>query len=151
MDDYLTKPIRTEDLMSTLDKVGKRKLVRTGWGAPVKPRPEASVDLQAALDRLGGDRALYDELVEVFRKGCPGSTAEMQTAIEAGDFGALERTAHTLRGASSNLGAIAVAEEALELEKQARTEEIDKVTEQFKVLQKEIERMFSELETLRQK
>jgi two-component system, sensor histidine kinase and response regulator len=152
MDDYLTKPIRTEDLMSTLDKVGKRKLVRTGWVAPVKPREEAaSVDLQAALDRLGGDRVLYDELVEVFRKGCPASTAEMQAAIEARDFGALERTAHTLRGASSNLGAVAVAEEALELEKQARTEEIEKVTEQFKVLQKEIERMFSELETLHRK
>jgi PAS domain S-box-containing protein len=152
MDDYLTKPIRTEDLMSTLDKVGKRKLARTGWVAPVKPRQDvASVDLEAALDRLGGDRVLYDELVEVFRKGCPSATAEMQKAIDARDFNALERCAHTLRGASSNLGAVAVAEEALELEKVARTEEIDNVADQFKILQKEIERMFSKLESLRQK
>ncbi len=152
MDDYLTKPIRTEELMATLDKVGKRKLVRTARLDPTKPRQDVpSLDLQGALDRLGGDRGLYGELVDVLKNGWPGVAAEMQKAIDARDSITLERSAHTLRGAASNLGAIGVSEEALELEKLARSERIEDAGEQFKVVQKEIERMFADLESLRQR
>jgi HPt (histidine-containing phosphotransfer) domain-containing protein len=75
--------------------------------------------------------------------------AEMRRAIDERDINTLARSAHTLRGSSSNLGAVAVAEAALELERLARSEELDSAGEQFKVLESEIERLFSELESRR--
>ncbi len=154
MDDYLTKPIRTEELMTVLEKVGARKAAREVRldRAPARKdaRQEAeAVDLPAALERLGGDRGLYDELVGVFKTECPGMAAEMRRAIDDRDVKTLARSAHTLRGSSSNLGAVAVAQAALELEKLARSEKLEDAGEQFKVLESEIERLFSELESLR--
>ena len=67
------------------------------------------------------------------------------------DLRVVERSAHTLRGAASNLGAVAVSEAAMELEKRAGSNDVASVGEQFEVLQKEIERLFSELEVLREK
>ncbi len=154
MDDYLTKPIRTEELMTVLEKVGARKaarevrLDRATVRRVVNQEAEA-VDLAAALERLGGDRGLYDELVGVFKNECPSMTAEMRRAIDDQDGKTLARSAHTLRGSSSNLGAVAVADAALELEKLARAEKLEGAGEQFKVLESEIERLLSELETLR--
>ncbi len=154
MDDYLTKPIRTEELMTVLEKVGARKAAREvrldrATFRRVANQEAEAVDLAAALERLGGDRSLYDELVGVFKNECPGMTAEMRRAIDDRDGKTLARSAHTLRGSSSNLGAVAVADAALELEKLARSEELEGAGEQFKVLESEIERLLSELETLR--
>src|ERR1700728_178437 len=154
MDDYLTKPIRTEELMATLEKIGNRKQAQqTRQESPETHRenqkaPEA-IELAAALERLGGDRGLYDELAEVFKKECPTFAAEMRKALDTRDLKALERSAHTLRGASSNLGAVAVAEAALDLERLARSEELESANGQLEILQKEIERLFTELEVLR--
>jgi two-component system, sensor histidine kinase and response regulator len=150
MDDYLTKPIRTEDLTATLEKLGNRKNARQAHREPAKlPHETEAIDLASALERLGGDRVLYDELVEVFKKECPTFAAEMRGAVEARDLKALERSAHTLRGAASNLGAVALSEAALELERLARSEELDSAASQLQILQKEIERLLSELEALR--
>jgi two-component system sensor histidine kinase/response regulator len=150
MDDYLTKPIRTEELMAALDKVGMRKVAREArLDSAAVSRDAKFVDVAAALERLGGDRELFDELVEVFRTECPGVAEEMRRAIDDRDSKTLERSAHTLRGSSSNLGAMAVSEAAMELEKLARSEKLENADEQFKVLQNEIERLFSELESLR--
>jgi two-component system, sensor histidine kinase and response regulator len=152
MDDYLTKPIRTEELMIALEKVGSWKAARQLRGEHAsEPRITGAVDLEAALDRLGGDRGLYDELVVVFRKECPNMAVEMRRALHNRDLQILERSAHTLRGAASNLGAVAVSEAALLLEKLANAGDHEVAYEQFRTLQNEIERMFSELEALRAK
>jgi two-component system, sensor histidine kinase and response regulator len=152
MDDYLTKPIRTEELMAVLEKVGSRKAARELRLQPSAPSPSTTaLDVDAALERLGGDRGLYDELVEVFKKECPAVAAEMRRAIDERNFPVLERSAHTLRGAASNLGALAVSEAALELERRAGAKILDRAGEQFQTLQKEIEKLFSELEVLSKK
>jgi len=152
MDDYLTKPIRTEELVAALEKVGSRKAARQmrPGGAPSPKRRTGAVDLEGALDRLGGDRQLYDELVEVFKKECAGVAAEMRRQLGDGDLRALERSAHTFRGASSNLGAVGVSEAAQELERRAESKNLEGAREQLQVLQNELERLFDELEALRQ-
>ncbi|HEV3483582.1 MAG TPA: response regulator [Candidatus Acidoferrales bacterium] len=151
MDDYLTKPIRTEELVAALEKVGARKLAREVLlqRATLEPRAEA-LDMAAALDRLGGDRDLYYELVEVFKGEFPKVEAAMRRAIDDRDAGALERSAHTLRGSSGNLGAVGVSEAAMALEKLARSGKLEGAGEQFKMLQKEVGRLFSELEAIRE-
>jgi len=149
MDDYLTKPIRSEELIAALDKAANRKAARQ-----VKLQPTTSqqlsgvIELDAALERLGGDRELYGELVDVFRKECPAVIEEMRRAIASGDAKTLGRGAHTLRGAASNLGAACVSEAAAETERRANSEGIGSATEEFKVLEEEMKRLFSELEVV---
>ncbi len=151
MDDYLTKPIRTEELVSALDKVGARKIARELRLDRATPKQGGeALDMAAALDRLGGDRDLYYELVGVFKGEFPNVEAAMRRAIVDRDAGALERGAHTLRGSSANLGAVRVSDAAMELEKLARSGKLEGSEEQFKVLQKEIGQLFSELEMLRE-
>jgi two-component system, sensor histidine kinase and response regulator len=151
MDDYLAKPIRREELTAALDKVGVRKVARESPLDSVTVRQDMeSVDLVAALERLGGDRELFDELVQVFKDGCPDVVSGMRRAIDDRDAGTLEHSAHTLKGSSANLGAIAVSRASMELETLARSNRLESADEQFKVLQKELERLFSELQSLRE-
>src|ERR1700689_4679514 len=50
MDDYLTKPIRTEELMTVLEKVGARKAAReVGLYRATVSRDAEAVDFAAAL------------------------------------------------------------------------------------------------------
>ena len=147
MDDYLTKPIRSEELSAALDKAANRKAARQMRAAPAG-RPGGAIELEPALERLGGDRELYTELAGVFRKECPALIEEMRRAIASGDSKTLTRGAHTLRGAASNLGAVSVLEAAAETERRAGSEGVESAGEQFKILEKEMERLFSELDVL---
>jgi two-component system, sensor histidine kinase and response regulator len=150
MDDYLTKPIRTEELFAALEKVGASKVAREVLLERATPEPRAeALDMAAALDRLGGDRDLYYELVDLFKSEFPNVETAMRSAIDGRDAGALERSAHALRGSSGNLGAIGVSYAAMELENLARSGKVEGAGEQFKILQKEIGRLFSELEAIR--
>jgi two-component system, sensor histidine kinase and response regulator len=151
MDDYLTKPIRSEELAAALDRVGKRKLLQdVPLDSTTAGQKVPSVDLPSALERLGGDLDLFDELVEVFKSECPGVADEMRRAIDDRDAKTLERGAHTLRGSASNLGAVALSQAALDLEHLARSGKLTGAAELFTLLQKELASLFSELDSLRE-
>jgi two-component system, sensor histidine kinase and response regulator len=63
----------------------------------------SAVDLDDLLDRVGGDRDTVIELIEIFLEDAPALLAEIR---EAGtDLTRLRRAAHTLKGASGNMGA----------------------------------------------
>jgi two-component system, sensor histidine kinase and response regulator len=149
MDAYLTKPIRTQELLAVLDGIGSQKA-----GPPVpldtpskKPTTDA-IDLEAVLERLDGDRSLFQELTQVFKDDCPRIVERMRRAIVVHDAKGLEGCAHTLKGSSANIGALAVSQAAGEIERLASTDSVESTSVQFRVLQEELERAFSELESL---
>ena len=150
MDVYLTKPIRTAELLEALDRISSHK---ADSEVVLKPSSSANsagpaVDLAAALERLDGDRGLFDELVEVFRNGCPETMEKIRRAFVVQDAKRVEHGAHALKGSSSNVGAIAAAQAATEIESLARGGNLKAAAEQFAVLQQEIERLFAELDSL---
>jgi two-component system, sensor histidine kinase and response regulator len=149
MDDYLTKPIRTVALLAALDKVLSR-LPESVAAARVSASGASTdaVDVAVALERLDGDRDLYGELVQVFRVECPNVIEEMRHAIAQQDAKALERSAHGLKGSSAQLGGLAVSQIAMEIEKLARSGNVESSRDYFKILQNEIERMFAGLESI---
>ncbi len=151
MDSYLTKPIQTGELLAILDEIRERK--ESADRAVVSPSKKSSadaIDVAAALERLDGDRSLFEELTHVFREDCPKILEGMRNAIALRDAKSLERYAHTLKGSSASLGACAVSHAAGEIERLAQSDDVDTTTDQFRILQEEIERVFSELEVLRQ-
>jgi two-component system, sensor histidine kinase and response regulator len=152
MDTYLTKPIRTNELIAVLDEIAFKKGTKATAELPATPKsaPDA-IDFEKVLTRLEGDRELLGELAQVFKTDCVRIVEGMRQAIAQNSASDLEQFAHTLKGSSASLGALGVSQTAAQLERLARGGSVEGANSQFEVLQTEIERAFCELETLNSK
>jgi two-component system sensor histidine kinase/response regulator len=149
MDAYLTKPIHTQELLSVLDGIGNHKAGPTvPLDMPSNKSTTDAIDLDATLERLDGDRNLFRELTKVFTNDCPKIVERMRRAIVMHDAKGLEGCAHTLKGSSANLGALAVSHAAAEIERLAGTGNVESTSVEFRLLQEELERAFAELESI---
>jgi HPt (histidine-containing phosphotransfer) domain-containing protein len=68
------------------------------------------------LERLGGDEALVNEVVEIFLNDMPGQLRELREALHDQDAEKVRQKAHRIKGASANIGAQAVSGLALKIE-----------------------------------
>jgi len=155
-DEYLTKPIRTTDLLEALNRVKnvKANSVEIDTASPTRALGTAEppvADFDAALDRVEGDRELLEELMGMFTAECSRDMAEIHKSLEARDMKLLERLAHTLKGASATLAAGAVSSAAAALEKQARTGEVGNAEQLLETLRREMGRLLGEIELFRGK
>jgi two-component system, sensor histidine kinase and response regulator len=114
MDDYLSKPLRADVLDATL-----RRWVQA-TGPAVMDR-----SILRALARDVGDDSLVEEICELFLAEAGPRLETMQRAAASGDAETLRDNAHTLKGSSANVGAIAVAGAAAEIERHAGAEDIE--------------------------
>jgi CheY-like chemotaxis protein/HPt (histidine-containing phosphotransfer) domain-containing protein len=148
-DEYVTKPIRTPDLLAAIDRATNAKAGPANITPPVPAAESAGplvLDFAAALDRVEGDRELLENLMGMFAGECAHDIAEIRKSLEARDMGLLERLAHTIKGASGNLAAGRVADAAFALEKQARTGEVGDAEQLLENLIGEINRLLPEIE-----
>ena len=74
------------------------------------------IDLETALDRVMGDRAMFLRLLARFAGDYRDLIARLQAAIDAGDAVLAQRIAHTLKGAASMMEAIPLRHLALDVE-----------------------------------
>src|SRR5207244_975539 len=92
MDDYVAKPIRTEELARALKRVPR-------IATPEGDAQNADVDLDAAAIRnlrdLGGDEFLA-EVVDAFLADAPELMATLRRSLDDGNAEELRRAAHTL-------------------------------------------------------
>jgi PAS domain S-box-containing protein len=110
MDDYLSKPLRADDLDTTLRR----------WIRPAEPAVMDRSVLRA-LSRDIGDGAIVDEICDLFLSETGLQLVRMRRSAVAGDAEALRAEAHTLKGSSANVGAIAVSSAAGAIESLAHT------------------------------
>jgi HPt (histidine-containing phosphotransfer) domain-containing protein len=83
------------------------------------------LDLQAAVDRIGGDRQLLRELAGIFLEDSAVLLGELKTALAGDDQEQTERCAHSLRGIAANLGGLRVEAAAAAIEEAARSGSLD--------------------------
>jgi two-component system, sensor histidine kinase and response regulator len=124
MDDYLTKPLRKEDLKGVLDRwisLSVHPLAHADGiehskdGTDGEPLP-VDFDVAATLRNIGGDTALLEELVELFLQRYEAMLEAIRTALANRDQVAVEQAAHALKGTASNLCASEVVLSAGQLE-----------------------------------
>jgi CheY-like chemotaxis protein len=116
MDDYVSKPIRAQELFDAVRRV-LRNAEKANAMANCRPSGVApTIDFSAALEAVGGDRLILREIVQTFLNECPEMMAHIQQAVRTNDPALLQRAAHTLKSALQTLGATAAGERAQQLE-----------------------------------
>ena len=66
---------------------------------------EKIIDLEVALERLGGDKEFLLELFDELNDQMGPTINDIESAIDSADYDQLRSVAHGMKGASSNLGA----------------------------------------------
>jgi PAS domain S-box-containing protein len=133
MDDYLSKPIDNTALADTVQRwlsartatAAKREETKQQT-ATVAPPPSV-FDRNGALARLDNDPELLNMLVASFIEETPQDIAHLIAALDAGQIAEAARHAHSINGASGNVGADAVREVATRLERAAKQQQFDAV------------------------
>ncbi len=105
----------------------------------------SELDLHAALARVDGDRELLKEIAGLFLEECPGSLEAVRAAVAAGDPAALQRAAHSLKGAVSNFGERTAHKAALRLEDMGRAGDLAGSADALRELEEALARLISEL------
>jgi HPt (histidine-containing phosphotransfer) domain-containing protein len=150
MNDYITKPIEPQELLKVLQRWVDEKGVLTPpasspaaiQAAPEVPQKEQVLvfDRVALMRRLSQDEELAQILTESFLGDLPLQIQKLKDYLQAGDTKAVERQAHTIKGASANLGTDALRIVAAEMEQHARSGDIIAVQEQIAELDAQFER-----------
>jgi PAS domain S-box-containing protein len=100
MDGYLSKPIEPAMLYAVVEDEA------TSGARPAPAAPsESHVNDTALRERLGGDEALFNEVIASFLEDCPAQLATIRTAIATGDCNGVRQASHALKGAAGNLSA----------------------------------------------
>jgi signal transduction histidine kinase/DNA-binding NarL/FixJ family response regulator len=148
MDGYVTKPISGATLARAIAAaLGRPSAVPSVEDQPQSPGPVAKAGADAALDapallrRLGGNRALLAQVVQLFRTDGTRRMSELAEAAGCQDWARLRREAHTLKGTLSNLCANGAYAAALRLEKLARDQSSAELAEAFQTLTAEMRRL----------
>ena len=158
VDDYLSKPIRLDDLSRALARC--RPLARTGAQRTVPggsgTGSRETLD-HAALERLvsslgGGDEGwrTVRELLDTFIEDGAAQIATLRAAIARGDAEEAQRAAHTLKSSSATFGAHSFSELCRELETLGRLGELDAAPELLERAENEWERVREALAAARQ-
>ena len=119
MDDYLSKPLRQDELDAALERWLGTTPASATEPATVPPGDpfEALVD-DARMRVFRVDYPeIVDQLIELFVESTPPLLGELRAGAESGDGEAVRRAAHKLKGSCQNIGAGFMAKLAHDLER----------------------------------
>ena len=80
----------------------------------------AELAFEEALDAMGGDGDLLQEIVEIFLETCREQLRQLEMAIDRGDMDVLQNVAYGMKGSTACIGALGLASVAREGECTAR-------------------------------
>jgi signal transduction histidine kinase/HPt (histidine-containing phosphotransfer) domain-containing protein len=129
MDDYISKPVRLEELQSAIERWGPMKARKPDTAFLARSRTTAAENLldQAAISDLRGisgstRSSLLQEVVGLFLENAPQRLAKISDCIN--DAPMLAFHAHALKSMSLNLGAKRIVELSQKLEELGRTRNV---------------------------
>ena len=122
MDDYISKPVKSEEL----ERVLERLLFANEPVAADEPVPEetlpAPIDRERVFEALGEDPV---EMLDLYLFDMDRNLEKLATAIEAGKADEINSLAHNCAGVSATCGIIAMVAPMRELERMGRENELE--------------------------
>lgn len=129
MDDYISKPVRLENLVNSLNRCQPRE-IRVQQFYDIHREESRDFDVHAVIDDAELQRlketlgarvdSMFPSLLSSFFKQAEKLTDEARQALEEARLEDLTRAAHTLKSNSATFGAIRLSEIARALEEHAR-------------------------------
>ncbi len=171
MDDYLSKPVRKEDLAQKLLEweikiFGKNIITCLPENIISDTRENCSEESLAMLANLEipettpeslplidwtyidsiaeGSEEFKIELLETFCESMSASLVKLEKAIADSNYRELEKVAHFMKGSSSNLGIPSIAEISYELEQMGRNQKLDNAT----ILLNRMQDLFAQIQNI---
>ena len=125
MDDYITKPIRADDLQRVLDQWSPRSSPRPDVNSDASlnvsaPESFAVVDKVRLLDAIGDAGHVRPEFVDFYRSQMSDELNRLRLAISSESVAEVVEIAHGCAGMNANCGMRAVVAPLRELERMAR-------------------------------
>jgi HPt (histidine-containing phosphotransfer) domain-containing protein len=101
--------------------------------------PAGFVDLDDAINRVGGDEDFYAELLEDLRALGDDCLPKLRNALETSNAVLLNETAHMLKGAAGNLGLKRLQDYTLQLEMMGKENNFKDAFKLINLTEKEFE------------
>jgi two-component system, sensor histidine kinase and response regulator len=155
MDDFLAKPLSLKTLASALERWGPDGeavvALDPPGGLPSGASPSRSKRVSPALDpdvhrrlkRLGEDSGedLMGQLATIFLDDADDRVVALRQALAVADAAAMHRSAHTLGGASANLGALDLSRVCVDLATRSLAGDLTGAGERVDAVEVELERV----------
>jgi len=155
MNGYIAKPILSRELAEILEEWlpqrkgggGKEKEKEDTPLSPKSAHETIGVFDRAALQaRLMGDTGLTEKIIQAFLIDMPRQIEVLKGHLEAGDLAGVSRQAHTLKGASANVGGEVLRAIAAEMEKLVKAGDLKNLKEDMVKLGTAFEQLKNEME-----
>jgi CheY-like chemotaxis protein/HPt (histidine-containing phosphotransfer) domain-containing protein len=177
MDDYVSKPIRIEELVESLSKsrpLGHDQEIEGKASAKTSERigsegedasraptgtsnlePDVEILDRAALDNLlsllGGEFSYLDDLIDTFLEDGPVLLQDLDQFVSDGDDEGVRRVAHSLKSNGADFGASAFSNLCKVLELEAKSGELSNAARFSAQIRDEYEKVESALMDIRRK
>ena len=145
MDEYVTKPIRAEELFDTMELVLRRASPEHPEAEPCVQGEPAAMDWHETLQCVQGDQQILDTLIEAVLEEAPAMLQAVRRAVHDLDAENLRVAAHTLKGAVRYFGARAVFNQAFALEQMGRNGTLEGAEPLVESLSCDLEQVLKEL------
>jgi len=150
MDAFLSKPFEATELISVLklwlQSTRQVNLINPD-DSPTAPTKELlRIDIQKLESMQKDMGADFNKLIPAYISSVQLLLEGAPNAVDAEDIVELQRIVHSIKSASLNVGAMALCELAIELEKQVKKSKLDDMNQRFAALQEEFDKARTELE-----
>lgn len=168
MNDFIIKPYLAQELITKMHSlIAKNQSPAENVGTPgesdnlqketmtnqtknhldARHDSEAKVIETAYLKKLSGNKALYDQMINLFLSQYPENMKKLKEFFEKAKWSDLRQLSHKLKSTYNLFGAKAVKENLYQIEKECENSEMDK--DKIDILIKDVvsvsEKMYSEL------
>lgn len=152
MDGYISKPIKIKEIMPAIQSVIEKKSGSCPETEdPVQkdiPATIAGINIEEALERFGGNKELYREILNEFSKGNDNTIHEIRDAVAKKDMILARRLVHTIKGTAGSISANAVRTAAIELEIAIKQEAPDRVNSLIDNLENALSQVLESVRTV---
>ena len=139
MNEYVTKPISGDELILKIDRLLKIEDLPAEEEIPAVAKSDNGQKLFDFnhLDQMSmGNKEFQEELLVTFFEDIINRYRRLEESIKNKSFEKVISEAHTIKGASSSIGAVKIAEEALAIELSGKHNDIQNVLQRLQNMEK---------------